>query len=124
MNATIFLKSIEYITGTQVTTTGIVKICSLIDGELITGFDHDNLDRREIVNLAKCSCGIVALFATSDIFTETGLKKFIEHHINKLKRLIPLVALAIDKDTDDNEIVKARIKAVKIGNEKPSYYAP
>ena len=123
MNASIFLKSIEYITGTQVTTTGIVKICSLINGELITGFDHDNFARKEIVNLAKCSCDTVAFLATSDLFTASGLEKFVKSHTDKLKRLIPLVAIAIDSDSENSELVKARIKAVKIGNEKPSYYA-
>lgn len=124
MNATIFLKSLEYITGTQVTTTDIIKICNQIDGELVTGFDHDNIDRKEIVNLAKCSCNMVSFFATSDIFTASALEKFIKSHTDKLKKLIPLVAVAIDSDSEDSELVKTRIKAVKIGNEKPSYYAP
>lgn len=123
MNATVFLKSLEYITGTQVTTTDIIKICNQIDGELVTGFDHDNIDRIEIVNIAKCSCYTISFLATSDLFTPSALEKFVKSHTDKLKELIPLVAIAIDNDSDDSEVVKARIKAVRIGNKKPSYYA-
>lgn len=124
MNATIFLKSLEYITGTQVTTTDIIKICNQIDGELVTGFNHNNIDRKEIVNIAKCGCNTISFLATSDLFTPSALKKFVKSHTDKLKELTPLVAIAIDNDSDGSEVVKARIKAVRIGNKKPSYYAP
>lgn len=124
MNATVFLKSLEYITGTQVTTTDIIKICNQIEGELVTGFNRDNIDRKEIVSIARCGCLMVSFLATSDLFTPSALEKFVKSHTDKLKELIPLVAIAIDNDSDDSEVVKARIKAVRIGNKKPSYYAP